>query len=616
MERNKRSAVLFLYLAVLYFLTLRKVQGCPRQPDKTLPCYSDYNKTITCEWKSTYEEDNDCTLQADGGGSKFRYNSSCDLKPVDASRPALKKCSMSFKRDETFQTFHNLSVKVICNPVKKTVSRIFFKPSCHIKLDRPPQPKINFTTVSLVPPDTKKRHKIRSYNFQLQWKHADESWVCKHFLSCDWNCMVKLLPNLLIQGERYEARARVKAVAESTDSVWSEWSPTTSWTSLNGRTKPYDPIFIPAIITCLVVLVLLLAVISLKRNKTIWIFLVTKIKGQPIPNPAESFLKSVNFQNYLSPQLTTIFKQLDIASIEITSPLDVIAPFKPEGALLEKMRSEGSFETTSSSYSNPSYAHLCPAPPLPVSSLTAGNLDPCGADTPYGPVCRQSDDDKDAGQERGKVRGKDLEILEQFSKSCKKGEPVTVISDYERVEKLQVERSRLQSLDSGVCSCEEVSQESLEADSINVSECHDEEREEEEEVAGKGKDGVFQRLFGGSVDIFGKDSIQVCSDYERVQKLEPDDLEIQHQNSGVKSQTEKQLNLDDVSKSTESTNLLFSLPPCSRLCSFSPSIDMSSNFTGPAGSPGLCSNILVLMSGSMSVRPSSDGYMPVRQEER
>lgn len=55
---------------------------------------------------------------------------------------------------------------------------------------------------------------------------------------CDWNCTAELDPDLLIQGERYEARVRAEAAHDWADSTWSEWGPTTSWVSLVGKTKP------------------------------------------------------------------------------------------------------------------------------------------------------------------------------------------------------------------------------------------------------------------------------------------------------------------------------------------------------------------------------------------
>ncbi|XP_034543513.1 uncharacterized protein LOC117815733 [Notolabrus celidotus] len=615
MERNKRTPLLFFFLPILHVCTIRMVQGCDSQPGQTLYCHSDYNRTVTCEWNSTYEDNHECILNGKG---EYTENKSCKLKPVDVSRPTLQKCSMVFGTwDEIFQKSHTITINLICDCVRIPVTTIYFWPSKLIKLDPPQKPEINLTNVSVVPAGAKKRNKIKMYRFEIQWKHEKETWrndrskVQIINKSCEWNCTAQLFSDALMQGERYEARVRVQAVMDELKfkCVGSDWSPTTSWVSRIGRPPKVfldEPWIISITVTCAVVLALIMAVITLKRNKTVWIFLITKIKGQPIPNPAKSFLKDVNFQSYLSSRLTNLFTPLEITSIEIVSPVKLV-PFKPEAELLEKMKSKSSYDSSNSGFSNPSYAHLGSAPPVTVSLLTAGNLDPCAADTPYGPVCSQSED-KDAGQEREEVREKDVKILKLLSNGCNKGNPPLVISDYERVEKVQLERSRLQSLDSGVCSGEEPSQESLEADSINVTESHDEINEERE--AGKETEGVFQKLFGGNVDISGKGSIQVCYDYERVQKLQPDSPELQSLdvNNEIEEHFGHQESLEDTDKSSESTNLL--PPPCS----FSSVTAMSSNLNGPAFRPAPHCNILALMTTRWSLEASGDGYMPKQVE--
>ncbi len=305
--------------------------------------------------------------------------------------------------------------------------------------------------------------------------------------------------------------------------------------------------------------------------------------------------------------------------------MDVVAPSGPQAALLEKMRSESSYDSTNSSYSNPSYSQISPPPPF--SSLTAGNLELCGTDICCGPVGSQSEG-KNAAQDRDEVRVKEVEFRKLLSKGSNIIEPMLVNSDYEKVEKPQMERFRLQSLDSGMCSGEEVSQESLEADSINVTDSHDEGPEGKEEREGRyGKEIDIQKLFGGSGGIFGKGSIQVCSDYERVQKLQADSPELTSLDSGIISGGEGQMSqeesLEDVDKSTESTSLLFPPPhPSSALlCSLPSFTPLLLNFSGLGSSPALRplpSHILeriVPLSTNRSVEPSGDGYMPVRQEQ-
>ncbi|XP_022594034.1 uncharacterized protein LOC111216695 [Seriola dumerili] len=367
-----------------------------------------------------------------------------------------------------------------------------------------------------------------------------------------------------------------------------------------------------------------LAVILLRNDKGTWVY--KKIKGSPIPDPRKSSLKNMNFQNKLSPHSTSeLFLSLkpeDIISVEVTSSVDAVTRCKKEAALLEKMKSENGYESTSSSFSNPSYSHLC-APP-PVSSSTTGNVEPCAADTPNGSVGSQGDG-KTAEEVREEERKKELEIQQLLSKGNNNSEPVQVISDYE---KPPVERFRLQSLDSGMCSGEEVSQESLEADSIGAPDSHDEgsEGKEQEREGGDGKVD-FKMLFGGSGSLFGKGSIQVCSDYEQVQRMPPCSPELPSMDSGVCSGSEEQLSheesLEDFDKSIESTSFQFPLTlPCTLPCVLSSFPQLPLKFSGTdmsqplqPSSPSHKLAGIALMAMSRSMEPSGDGYMPARQEE-
>ncbi|XP_031144895.1 uncharacterized protein LOC116042721 isoform X2 [Sander lucioperca] len=646
MERYKKTPVLFLLLALLCDCAAGN-NPCFHNSVSDLTCYTDYNSIITCVWNSIYvsdQPDNVCTIQSKGINKRTKFHSSsCNLEPVDVSRPMPKKCSMIYKREGNFQTFDQLSINLSCSPANQSLI-ITFKPACHIKLDPPRQPGINFTTVSWLSRLTPEpRERITLYSSQLQWKQEDESWsdhsVKIKDTQCEYYCTAELDPDQMIEDEKYEARTRVKAISEGTESVWSDWSPTTSWRSLIGTPKPTPPPSDPTggvfgIVAAATVFTVFLVVIRIKTDKTTWVYMAKRIKGPPLPNPANSFLNDANFQNWLSPYFTSesfqsFFKPVDIVSVEVTSTVDAVAPCGPEAALLEKMRSESSHKSTSSNFSNPSYSQLCPPPPPPppppVSSLTAGNLAPCATDTPYGPVGSQGEGNN-AEQDR-EARGKEVEIRQLLSKGSNNSEPMAVISDYEKAEKLQVECVRLQRLDSGVCSGEEVSQESFEADNINVTDSHEDGPEREEQMdGGNGKEVDFQKLFGGSVDILGKGSIQVCSGYEQVQKLPADSPELWSLDSDIGSGGEEQMSqeesLEDIDKSTESTSLLLPPPPSSVLsCSLPSFTPLPLNFSGPGLSPALQplpSHLLeriALMSTNRSVEPSGDGYMPVRQEQ-
>lgn len=57
-------------------------------------------------------------------------------------------------------------------------------------------------------------------------------------LNCEQSCEGQLDPEMLTQGETYEARVRVRAAEESIEGIWSDWSPTLTWVSSEGRPKP------------------------------------------------------------------------------------------------------------------------------------------------------------------------------------------------------------------------------------------------------------------------------------------------------------------------------------------------------------------------------------------
>ncbi|XP_071360237.1 interleukin-2 receptor subunit beta-like isoform X2 [Trachinotus anak] len=632
MERNKKTPLLFLLLAMLRVCTVRMdIANCPSLPDKNLTCYNDYNQNITCVWNSTnVHTDAVCTLHAIklNYNSKFAHSIPCDLQPVSTSEPALKKCSLYFKKPYLFFEKDVVSINLSCNSTKKNVT-ISYRPVCHVKLNPPGKPEINFTTASCFT-QVQFNKKLPYYKVELQWKREDQSWsdstVQTKDTKRDSDCTTELQPDFLIQGERYEARVRLRATDQWIKSTWSDWSPTASWVSPVGGTKspPLQPLSgvagsVLGMIIAGAVFALFLAVLLMRNDKATWVY--RKIKGSPLPDPGKSFLKDVNFQNWLSPHFTSEsfhfpLKQEEIVSVEVTYTVDAVTLCKKEASLLEKMRSENSYESSSSSFSNPSYSR-----PL-VSSPTTGNLEPCAADTPSGSVGSKGEG-KTAEEEREEERKKELEILQLLSKG-NNSEPVQVISDYEKVERHQDEQFRLPSLDSGVCSGEEVSQESLEADSISATDSHDEgsEGKEQEREGGNGKVD-FRMLFGGSGSVFSKGSIQVCSGYEQVPKLLPGSPELPSMDSGVCSGGEEQMSheesLEDFDKSTESTSFQFPPPFSSTIpCSLPSVSQLPFKFSDTDLSPALQPNVqerIALMSTSRSLAPSGDGYMPVKQEQ-
>ncbi|XP_029368612.1 uncharacterized protein LOC115050034 isoform X2 [Echeneis naucrates] len=627
MERHKKTCLLFLLLSLLKVCTSRTDGAeCPSLPQKDLTCHTDYNRYITCEWNSGHDHtDAVCKLEAKyAHKDKLEYNATCVLDQV-------KKCTMDFKKNKRFFENHELSINLICNPAKHNL-KITFKPTCHVKPWPPGKLNISSANVSWLA-EVETRGKLKSYIFQLQWKSKELSWSdpsqdpqVKN-KTCNEQCTAELNPDSLIQGERYEARVRVLAANDYVQSTWSDWSPTASWVSEVGRRKP--PLAgggVLVIISLGSVFTLFMAVVLLRNKKVTWVY--KKLRGPPIPDPGKSFLKDGQFPNWVSPGFTTQLFQVslqteEIVLVEETFTVEAVTLRKREAALKEKMRMETSYD---SSFSNPSYSPLCTPPPAPFPSTD--NLEPRAADRPDGSVGSQ-DGGKNAEEDKEEERKKELEILQLLSKGNNNdSEPVQVISDYEKVEKPQVESFRLQSLDSGVCSGEEVSQESLEADSISVVDGHDEGSEVKEEPREGGNGKVdFQTLFGGSGSVFGKGSIQVCSDYEQVQRPLLGSPELVSQDSGICSGGEEQASHEETPEDFEKSfgSKKFQFPPalsCTLPCSLPSFPQLPLKFSGmdlssalQPQSPDHVLKKIGLISESMSMAPSSDGYSPVRQEQ-
>ncbi|XP_019958215.2 uncharacterized protein [Paralichthys olivaceus] len=614
MERNKKTTLLFL-LAALQVCSVMTAD-CPNNPDTTLNCYTDYDKTITCVWNSTYKSEHTnarCTLHAKKiKKSMYPYSASCVLDAAHVSRPALRNCSLDFEQPYIFQSFHKLSINLSCDSAKD-ILLISYKPACHIKLNPPDQPSVNVTTVTLLSKLTHER--IASFKTELQWKRWDQSWsdpaVQTKGKICKQVCEVQLDTDLLVLEERYEARVRVQPEASNwAESTWSDWSRTASWSSPVGIARQPSPLqsgLSGGILLMIIVgaaLALTLAVMLFRNEKATWVY--RKIRG---PDPGKSFLKDPDFQNWLSPHFTNEFflstKLEDIASVEVVSTVDAVTLCSKEAPLLEKRSNE-----SSSSFLNPSYSHLFP----PTCSLpTTANLEPCAGDAPRGHSLGEG---KHTEQDREEERMKELEILQLLSKGSN-SEPVPVVSDYEKVEKLQVQCIRLHTLDSGVGSDEEVSEERMEADNISANESQDKgpKNLEEEKDGGNGQID-FQKLFGGSGSVFGKGSIQICSDYKPVQMLQPESPELPSLDSGVSSGGEERVSheesLEDVDISSESTHFLFPPPLAS-------SALQHSGLTSPQQLPKFSGLRSALRPPSPSLRagglePSGDGYMPARQE--
>lgn len=321
----------------------------------------------------------------------------------------------------------------------------------------------------------------------------------------------------------------------------------------------------------------------------------------------------VFFQGWWSPHFTTMsldstLNKEEIVPVQIISSADAVQVCSKDAALLEKTRSERSFKSNRASFSNPIYPHLCTS--SPKASPSSGTR----KQSDFDEARVRKDDEED--------RVKELTIRQLLSCSHR-SEAVQVVSDYEKVEK----RDSGQGLDSVGCTGGQLSQDSLEAECVSAADEDSDEAAREAKDKAHETDAVFQKLFGVGVgNVFGTGSVTVCSDYEKIQKLEPSSPELPSLDSGVSCEGEDEEQLsreespEDLDLSGESTKVLSSTP-------LLPSVLPTPIFTFPQGAlkcnpsgffptSGL-SDIkwrLDLTSVPKSTEPSSDGYMPVKQQ--
>lgn len=310
------------------------------------------------------------------------------------------------------------------------------------------------------------------------------------------------------------------------------------------------------------------------------------------------FQQNLKTPSFSSESFHSLIKPVEIAQVEVSFSSSAIVSRKHTEKLQSTATVNAAHPSSGSSFSNPIYSHLSPLLPQ-VLPLTPGNLE---TDTTNGPV--------DCHRDKNVEHNEDETILRLLSEgNCK---ATFVISDYEKVERAEMERVRLQSLDSGVCSAEEVSQESLEPDSITKTGDEDSDEVDEEEE--------FLKLVGGG-GVLDKGSIQVCSGYEQIQKIPNDTSELLSLDSGISScgqlmNHEDSLTKDNDSKTDESVLLLCSSHAPALQCSSSvlPSWPLNLIAVGLGGSGEVLVKSALMLSGRPvnGIEPSADEYLAVK----
>ncbi|PWA32593.1 hypothetical protein CCH79_00015076 [Gambusia affinis] len=388
-------------------------------------------------------------------------------------RPLRPPCGRPH-RLEHFQTHTKVSMNLSCFPSKQS-EIIVYQPACHIKVNPPPKPEVNFTNLSWFSQVRKPTNiKYYYYKTELQWKQKGHRWsdVQTKNSKCQWECTAQLDEELLLESKTYDARVRVLTLYVQTRGSWSDWSPTVSWVP---RPRSGEDV------VDLNWAILSLAVFGLLLLPGTWL---------------DPYFTSEFYQSFL--------KSADIVSVEETSAVDDVTLCTPDRKVMPELN-----ESICSSFSNHSYSEFCCPPVFP---LTAGSPKPHAVEASYNNV---------PGREDEKTKNRDSDVARREAEMVKAllmggiNHGAVVISDYKKVQKLHTELHSFHSVDSGMTSYEEVSQESMEADSINMVEGTPS-AQESREINNEGNEtkSDIQKLFEGSESILGK--ITIVSDYKQI----------------------------------------------------------------------------------------------------
>uniref|UniRef100_A0A3B4YCX4 Interleukin-2 receptor subunit beta n=1 Tax=Seriola lalandi dorsalis TaxID=1841481 RepID=A0A3B4YCX4_SERLL len=220
-------------LHVLFRVSLPR--GDPdEQSSQGLSCVNDFVNNVSCTWNSTAAAPGlDCWIHGVKKIWKVESNrrvpeligQSCKLRQQGASPPG---CSFVFENQEFdfYDVMPNISVK--CNG-KLLEILTDYEPCEHIKLNPPGVPNVrstaNETWISWSPGSPLSDY-IVTFDFQIQIKLEKQTW--KEASTLFTQAKDLRIPAWQLKGHS-QVRARVKSSGEHCDSLWSNWSPTTSW---------------------------------------------------------------------------------------------------------------------------------------------------------------------------------------------------------------------------------------------------------------------------------------------------------------------------------------------------------------------------------------------------
>uniref|UniRef100_A0A8C6WF89 Interleukin 2 receptor, beta n=1 Tax=Neogobius melanostomus TaxID=47308 RepID=A0A8C6WF89_9GOBI len=292
---------------------------------------------VTCTWRhAAFSPSSDCRLS----GVQVAYAIENSRRPFNI-----------------YETLPNISVR--CNnTLVETI--LNYSPLNHIKMQPPGTPNVsssaNVTRISWSPGSPRSKY-IKSFHFQVQIKHAHQSWNVSAF---NFSSEPTQVPEMAIWRKltgHLQVQVRVKPDRRD-GSHWSHWSPITSWVAHDEEApseKEEGGRYI-----C-VVLCILLAIL----NSTVTFY----FNGiNPVPNPSKYFrsLHSVNGGNlkkWLNPVSVSdsFFVSRpceEISAVEVCEAWDVVPASSPcsTSALLHSSSGDNPHSSGSSScFSNMGY---------------------------------------------------------------------------------------------------------------------------------------------------------------------------------------------------------------------------------------------------------------------
>ncbi|XP_036425945.1 interleukin-2 receptor subunit beta [Colossoma macropomum] len=398
--------------------------------DQSLTCYTDSIDIITCEWNSSEfrphtKPETKCLLHGVCNNYMYDVLSKSDLLPIESSQPELLKATLKFE-DECLKWNRRLiPVDVRCGGVKN--AGMNFNLRMNVKLHPPEKLQVDHANVTWKLGSPHPQF-VTAQRFEIQYKELKQSWkevkpLGVHGISC-------MLPeDQLILGRQYEVRVRSKP--EMISEFWSDWSPSTQWTSKVGKPPPDHsdmmPWWFPSLTgTAVVITVALILLLFFRFHPS--------LKSSGIHNPFEPLYLTHggNFKSWLGTTVTpeSFFK----AEPECISPMvickipDVSIPCKKE-------------EDKRKSFTNSTYF-------LSQSSKcnVMDPLEPCSEQCPYGPAGGGSVEEK-ATTATEESHNSDTEnegsISDQLSSMS---EQLETSSSYKHLQKLRLD---VQSPDSG-----------------------------------------------------------------------------------------------------------------------------------------------------------------------